>query len=162
MTNTTAASKYMPKRSIICIIWNPPCQTQIYLVKVSLNVFENFMKWGLKGGDFHWCRCCDSICHQLLTFIQICYGHTVHGFCNVYVSRSNLGISKLLEFQALVYSLLCTYLRTHINSVFAFVAHVFPFKPKTVADHSSITGREFVTQPILQWGVVLSSQRLAL
>ena len=38
VTNTTAASKYMPKRPRICINLNPPFQTQIYLVKVPLNV----------------------------------------------------------------------------------------------------------------------------
>ena len=38
MTNTTTASKCMPKRPRICINWNPPFQTQIYLVKVPLNV----------------------------------------------------------------------------------------------------------------------------
>ena len=38
LTNTTAASKYMPRRPRIWINWNPPFQTQIYLVKVHLNV----------------------------------------------------------------------------------------------------------------------------
>ena len=38
VTNTTAALKYIPKRPRICINWNPPFQTQIYLVKVPLNV----------------------------------------------------------------------------------------------------------------------------
>ena len=38
LTSTTTASKYMPKRPRICINWNPPFQTQIYLVKVPLNV----------------------------------------------------------------------------------------------------------------------------
>ena len=38
VTNTTAASKYIPKRPRICIIGNPPFQTQIYLLKVPLNV----------------------------------------------------------------------------------------------------------------------------
>ena len=37
-TSTTTASKYIPKRPRICINWNPPFQTQIYLVKVPLNV----------------------------------------------------------------------------------------------------------------------------
>ena len=57
LTSTTTASKYIPKRPRICINSNPPFQTQIYLVKVLLNVnivkqnllnkkkvFENFMK----------------------------------------------------------------------------------------------------------------------
>ena len=44
------------------------------------------MKWGLKGeilfdadsGPLRYLLwCCGSICHQLLTFIQIGYGHTV-------------------------------------------------------------------------------------
>ena len=38
LTSTTTASKYIPKRPRICINWNPPFQTQIYLVKVPLNV----------------------------------------------------------------------------------------------------------------------------
>ena len=40
MTNTTTASKYVyiPKRTRIDINWNSPFQTQIYLVKVPLNV----------------------------------------------------------------------------------------------------------------------------
>ena len=38
MISTTTASKYIPKRPRICINWNPPFQTQIYLVKVPINV----------------------------------------------------------------------------------------------------------------------------
>ena len=38
VTNTTVASEYIPKRPRICINLNPPFQTQIYLVKVPLNV----------------------------------------------------------------------------------------------------------------------------
>ena len=38
MTYTTTALKYIPKRPRICINWNPPFQTQIYLLKVPLNV----------------------------------------------------------------------------------------------------------------------------
>ena len=38
VTNTTTASKYIPKRSRICINENPPSQIQIYLVKVLLDV----------------------------------------------------------------------------------------------------------------------------
>ena len=37
-TYTTTASKYITKRPRICINWNPTFQTQIYLVKVPLNV----------------------------------------------------------------------------------------------------------------------------
>ena len=49
--------------------------------------FENFMKWGLKGGISIYADsgppgyvlwCCIRICHQLLTFIQIGSGHTVN------------------------------------------------------------------------------------
>ena len=36
--NTTTASKYTPRRTRISIHWNPPFQTQIYLVKVPLSV----------------------------------------------------------------------------------------------------------------------------
>ena len=45
LTSTTTASKYIPKRPRICINWNPPFQTQIYLVKVALNV--NIVKQNL-------------------------------------------------------------------------------------------------------------------
>ena len=38
VTNTTAASKDIPNRPRICINRNPPFQTQIFLVKVPLNV----------------------------------------------------------------------------------------------------------------------------
>ena len=38
LTNTTAASKYIPRRPRIYINKNPPFQTQIYLVKLPLNV----------------------------------------------------------------------------------------------------------------------------
>ena len=38
LTSTTTASKYITKRPRICINWNPPFQTQIYLVKIPLNV----------------------------------------------------------------------------------------------------------------------------
>ena len=38
VTNTTTASKYIPKRTRICINWNSPFQTQIYLEKVHINV----------------------------------------------------------------------------------------------------------------------------
>ena len=60
-TTINTTSKYIPKRLRICINWNIPFQTQIYLVNVLLNwtlwnkiyfiktVFENFIKWSLKG-----------------------------------------------------------------------------------------------------------------
>ena len=38
MNSTTAASKYIPRRPRISINWNPPFQTQIYFVKVPLNM----------------------------------------------------------------------------------------------------------------------------
>ena len=38
LTNTIAESKYIPRRSIICINWNTPFQAKIYVVKVHLNV----------------------------------------------------------------------------------------------------------------------------
>ena len=62
--DTTTASKYIPRKSRICINRNPPFKTQIYFVKAHLSVnivkqdlhtyfiitvFENFMKWSLKG-----------------------------------------------------------------------------------------------------------------
>ena len=37
VTNTKPTSKYIPKRSRICINQNPKFQTKIYLVKVPLN-----------------------------------------------------------------------------------------------------------------------------
>ena len=38
LTFATKASKYISKRPRISINWNPPFQTQIYLVKLPLNV----------------------------------------------------------------------------------------------------------------------------
>ena len=38
LTNTNAISKSLPKRPRICINWNSLFQTQIYLVKIPLNV----------------------------------------------------------------------------------------------------------------------------
>ena len=34
VTNTTTASNYIPRRTRMCINWNPAFQTQIYLIKV--------------------------------------------------------------------------------------------------------------------------------
>ena len=97
LTSTTTASNYIPKSLGICINWNPPergFQTQIYLVKVPLNVnivekiyfirnsFWKFYKVRSERGDFNWCRfwaSYGSICHQLFTFIQIGSGHAVDG-----------------------------------------------------------------------------------
>ena len=52
VTNTTTASKYIPKRTRIYINWNPPFQTQIYLVKVPLNV--NIVKQDLLHKNSFW------------------------------------------------------------------------------------------------------------
>ena len=67
MTNTTTASKYIPKRPKICISWNSPFQTsknkpfKIWILflsqydkcahcgKISLS------KMGSERGDFNWC-----------------------------------------------------------------------------------------------------------
>ena len=96
---STTASKYTTRKPRVCIIWNLFFQTKIYLVNVPLNVcvvkkdllhkktvFENFMKWGLKGAISNdadsgppryvlWC--CGGICQEDFTFIQIGSGHTV-------------------------------------------------------------------------------------
>ena len=86
MTNTVAASKYIPRRPRISINWNPPFQTQIYLVSSKKNFFWNFMKWGLKGGisieadsgpPRYVLWCCGGICHQLPNFFKIGCCHTV-------------------------------------------------------------------------------------
>ena len=73
MTNTTTASKYIPRRARICINWNPPFKTQIYFVKArpSVNIVKEDLHNSLKQfltnlwsevwkGDFNWC--CGSIC----------------------------------------------------------------------------------------------------
>ena len=101
VTNNTTASKYIPKRTRICIIWNSPFQTQIYLVKVPLNVNvvkqdllnkKQFLKilWSevWKGG-FHLIQILgllgmyfDAVVVEVkifFTFIQIGSGHTVCG-----------------------------------------------------------------------------------
>ena len=39
VTNTTTASKYIPKRSRICINWNPPFQTSLH------KIFKNCFLW---------------------------------------------------------------------------------------------------------------------
>ena len=96
VTNTTTASEFIPKRTRIYINWNPPFQTQIYLVKVPLNVnieqvdllhkkqvFLQFYEARSKKGDSGprryvlWCH--GGICYQPDTFIQIGSGHTVKG-----------------------------------------------------------------------------------
>ena len=75
VTNATTASKYIPKRTRTCINWNPTFQTQIYLVKVTLNVSivkkdllhkKQILKilWSevWKGG-FKWFVVCLFICY---------------------------------------------------------------------------------------------------
>ena len=37
---------------------------------------------------FIWCICCGSICYQLFTFIQICFGHTVLEICEIFLFSS--------------------------------------------------------------------------
>ena len=89
VTNTTTASKYIPNRTRICIYWNPLFQTQIYLVKVPLNV--NIVKQDLLNKkQFYEVRsergisintdsgplgyvlwCCGSRSQDFFTFIQI-------------------------------------------------------------------------------------------
>ena len=101
MTNTTTASKYIPKRTRICINWNLPFQTQIYLGKVKVPPNVNIVKQDLlnkkqilkivwsevwKGG-FQLIQilgllgyvlwCCGSGSQDFFTFIQIGFGHTV-------------------------------------------------------------------------------------
>ena len=99
----TKASKYIPKRSRICINWNPPFQIQIYSVKLPQNVnivkqdlhnhnknsFWKFYEMRSERGDFNWYKfwafcyvlwCCGSRSQDFFTFIQIGSGHTVNGF----------------------------------------------------------------------------------
>ena len=68
VTNTTAASNYIPRRPRISINCNPPFQTLLH--KISKEVL-----W-----------CCRGICHQVLTFIQIGCGHTVNCPCNCWMT----------------------------------------------------------------------------
>ena len=103
MTSTSTASKYIPKRPRICINWYLSFQTQIYLVKIPLNVNivkqyllnkKQFLKilWSivscLKGGisidTDSWplgyvVWCCGSRSQDFFAFIQIGSGsgHTV-------------------------------------------------------------------------------------
>ena len=66
MTNTTAASKYIPRRPRISINWNPPVSDPNLLSKFQKNViFRKFLKFfifwnllskfGSERGDFNWC-----------------------------------------------------------------------------------------------------------
>jgi hypothetical protein len=68
LNSTTTAAKYILKRPRICNNWNPPFQTQIYLVKVPLNVnivkkiyfikniFWKFYQVRSERRDFNWYR----------------------------------------------------------------------------------------------------------
>ena len=92
VTNTTTASKYIPRRTRISINWNPPFQTSLH--KSFKNCYEVnlvshcshlevilLIKLGSERGDSNWCRfwssevyvlwCCGGICHQPDTFIKI-------------------------------------------------------------------------------------------
>ena len=67
--------------------------SKIYFIKT---VFENFMKWGLKGGisidadsgpPRYVLWCCGGIYHQPDIFIQIGSGHTVNVFLTIYANN---------------------------------------------------------------------------
>ena len=128
MTNTTTASKYIPRRARICINWNPPFKTQIYFVKArpSVNIVKEDLHNSLKQfltnlwsevwkGDFNWC--CGSICHQVFTFTQIDPGHTVWyyvaKFTQVPTPKPNLsdiyshGISEDILFETSLQRIFC-------------------------------------------------------
>ena len=67
MTNTTAASKYKSRRPRIYINWNSPFQTNMYIVKVPVDVkivkkdllhensFWYIYEVRFERGDFNWC-----------------------------------------------------------------------------------------------------------
>ena len=102
VTNTTAASNYIPKRPRICINWNPPFRPHfikfsnpVSYISYEVNLASQcshlevlyYANLGLKGGISIYADsgslmyvlwCCGSICHQPFTFIQIGFGHTVH------------------------------------------------------------------------------------
>ena len=92
VTNTTTASKYIPKRTRICINWYPTFQTQNYLAKVHLNVnivkqdllhknsFWKFYEVRSESGDFNWCWFWSSLVCTLMLWwyiIQIGSSHPV-------------------------------------------------------------------------------------
>ena len=85
VTNTTAASKYIPKRPRICINWNSPFQTSLHKIfkncfLISKSCFTMFTFWGTftDSGPLRYVLwCCGSICHDFFTFIQVGSGHTV-------------------------------------------------------------------------------------
>ena len=116
LTSTTTASKYIPKRPRICINWNTAFKIQIYLVNckstskckhcettLKKTVFENFMKWGLKGGSqliqtrgslgyVLWC--CSSSSQDFFTFIQIGSGHTVGSALSMLLSLQHIALQE--------------------------------------------------------------------
>ena len=73
MTNTTAASKYIPRRPRISINWNPPFQNSLHKkrLKGGISIHADF------GPPRYVLWCCGGICHEVLTFFQIGCGHTV-------------------------------------------------------------------------------------
>jgi len=108
VTNTTKASKYIPRRTRISFNWNPP-QTSLH------KIFKNFfyevnlvsqcshlevLLLGKKGGFqlmqililLLWC--CGGICHQPDTLIQIGSGHTVTKQISICVSNFFLLVRK--------------------------------------------------------------------
>ena len=82
--------QYIPKRPRIGINWNPPLQTQIYLVKLPLTdnivkqdllnrkqLFKKFSVYADSGPLSHVLWCCGSRSQEEFTFIQIGSSHTV-------------------------------------------------------------------------------------
>ena len=130
----------VPRRPRISINWSPPFQTQIYLVKVTLSVnivkqdllhrktvFENFMKWSLKGGisidtDSGMLRyalwCCGRRSQDFFTFIQIVSNHTV-SYCIFLTEYNNQFRAMNLKFYKLYDQL------EHVCFVYLFVFSCF-------------------------------------
>ena len=88
VTNTTTASKYIPKRPRICINWNPPFQTSLHKIFEHCFLWSKsyFTRrgillskfWSADSGFFRYVLwCCGSICHQPFAFIHVGFGHTV-------------------------------------------------------------------------------------
>ena len=95
VTNTTTASKYIPRRTRISINWNPSFQTSLhkifkycFLWSKSCSHLEVLLlsKFGSERGTsfdgdsgplWYVLWCCGGICHQPDAFIQIGSGHTV-------------------------------------------------------------------------------------
>ena len=86
LTNTTTASKYIPRSPRICTNWNLFQTPNLITPYLSGLDFWNLIEWDLKGGisidadsgpPRYVLWCCGGICHQVLTFFQIGCGHTV-------------------------------------------------------------------------------------